>query len=110
METLGTMSMEGTSGQKYDFNIYALKEDFENTGAVYTVAKRFPNSKGSYDFKLIYIGQTEDLSRELYSHPKEDCFMAYSANAVCIHEEENEQSRIDKEKDISSKYSSVCNK
>lgn len=104
------MSMDGSSGQSYDFDIYALKEEFENIGAVYTVAKRFANTKGSYDFKLIYIGQTDDLSKELFLHPNEACFMAYSANAVCIHKDDNEQSRLEKEKDISGKYSSVCNK
>ena len=110
MEKLGTFSLKGASGQKYKFIAHPLKTNFEAISAVYAVTKRYKNLEDGHDHNVIYIGQTNNISKEFESHQKGDCFMAYSANCVCIHEDDDEQSRLDKEKDILSKYSPACNK
>ena len=110
MAKLSTITFTGASGSKYEFNSYAFGTNFkENYGAVYFITNRHQNDDGGYSHVRIYVGQTEDLSTRFDDHHKQDCFDQENANCVCIHGEQNENTRLDIERDLIDNYNPPCN-
>ena len=110
MAKLGTVTFTGASGSKYEFNSYAFGTNFkENYGAVYFITNRHKNDDGGYSHEKIYVGQTEDLSTRFDHHHKQDCFDQNNANCICIHGEQNENIRLNIERDLIDKYNPPCN-
>ena len=109
MARIATLTLTGISGTKYQFNVYPLGTNFKATGAVYAITKRTvkPDDGGSHD--EIYVGQTHDISERFDNHHKADCFTRYNANCVCIHQDDNENSRLAKENDLIQAYDLPCN-
>jgi predicted site-specific integrase-resolvase len=62
-----------------------------------------------YSHTRIYVGQTEDLSTRFDNHHKEACFDKHNKNCVCVHGEEDEDTRLEIEKDLIDKYDPPCN-
>jgi len=106
---MATLTLTGASGTKYEFTIHDFGPDFNAVGAVYAITKRYQKQDGNYTHSVIYIGQTEDLSTRFDNHHKEDCFTANGANCTCIHRDDDEQSRLDKESDLVEAYKPPCN-
>ncbi len=109
MAKLGTITFTGASGTEYEFDVYPFGESFSEVGAVYVITERTPKSKGGADHTRIYIGQTGDLSERFDTHHKADCFQRHDANCICVHRDDDEDSRLAKERDLLAAYSPPCN-
>ena len=106
MAILGTLKLKVATGTEYKFTVYSADTSFEDDLAcVYYISKRSDDGR----HKNIYIGQTEDLEDRLANHHKQSCFDSHSYNAVSIHMDGNEQSRLDKESDLIYALNPSCN-
>jgi len=109
MAKLGTMTLTGKSGKQYSFEVYPWGTTFSAVGAVYYISKRTPKVDGGADHAKIYIGQTNDLSERFDNHHKADCFTKHGANAISVHRDDNEDSRLAKESDLIADHNPPCN-
>lgn len=111
MSKLGTLEITGKSGQKYSFDVFPSDENFSGTIAcVYYVSKRTKKQDGTGgDHKAIYVGQTGDLASRFGNHHKQTCFDGHDYNAISIHKEKNEYSRIAIEGDLIESINPPCN-
>lgn len=105
MSQLETIKLLGCSKQEYEFNIYNYGTKFKAVGGVYFISK--VNNEGVHS--TIYLGITNDLSTRFDNHHKEMCFIDNEVNRISILVEENEENRIEIEKDILCKYDFKCN-
>lgn len=101
---MATITLEGCSGNSYEFTVYEKGTEFNSVGGVYCVTKIIDNIHS-----LIYLGITNDLSSRFDNHHKEDCFVENGATHICIHRESSEDERSRIEKDILCKYNFPCN-
>ncbi len=104
MSRIGTITLEGCSGNSYEFNIYPIGANFIPIGGVYYISHREDRTHTH-----IYLGITEDLSTRFANHHKEDCFIENEANCISIHQNESEEERQEIEKDILCYYNFPCN-
>ena len=109
MSKLGTIDLQGQSGQKYTFNIYKWGAELKDIGAVYYISNRQENADGSWSHTNIYVGQTEDMSERFDNHHKAECFDSYNVSAISIHQEEGEDSRLEIEDDLITALDPPCN-
>jgi len=102
-----TLKLTGYSGKIYTFNVDEIGTELKAVGAVYAVTKRRDNGK----HKIIYVGQTENLSERFDDHHKQTCFDNNDATCICTHrdEDEDEDSRRYKEADLVERYDPPCN-
>ena len=107
--TPATLVLTGTSGRKYTFYIFAFGTEFKPAGGVYAMTRATPNTTGGNDHKVLYIGQTGDMSKRFDDHHKEDCFTRQGANRHCAMVEQNEQARLAIEQDLIAAYYPPCN-
>jgi hypothetical protein len=101
-----TITMEGRSGAKYQFQVFPWGTDFKPLGAVYSVLKH--RTDGRYD--VIYIGQTGDLSERFDDHHQAACFTRNGKTHIGVHLESSEQRRLAIEQDLIANYNPPCNK
>ena len=106
---LGTLTLKGKSGRKYEFDVYSIDSDFPRVAAVYAVTKRTRKADGGLTHHVIYFGQTGNLPERFDDHHKADCFARNGANCVCVHRDSNEASRLKKEADLVAAYNPTCN-
>lgn len=109
MSKISVLTLTGTSGKKYEFNVYPFDTNFKAFGAVYYVSKRTKKLNGGGSHSPIYIGQTSDMSDRFDNHHKATCFTRHDANCLSIHQEEDELERIRNEKDLIEAYDLPCN-
>jgi predicted GIY-YIG superfamily endonuclease len=105
MALIGTLHLSGQSGQQYRFNVYPADTAFNTVPAVYAVSQRENNG----NHNILYIGQTDNLPERFDNHHKLQCFQRQGFNAICVHQEPNERSRLSKESDLIAKYNPHCN-
>ena len=106
---MATVTLKGKSGKAYVFEVYKFDSSFNAAAGVYAVTGRRQNTEGRYTHTAIYIGQTSDLGGRFDDHHKADCFADHEANSLCLHADENEQSRLVKEGDLIAAYNPPCN-
>jgi len=109
MAKLGTITLKGQSGAEYEFDVYTWGADFNNVGAVYYISNRYVDGDGGWTHTDIYIGQTGDLSDRFDNHHKAQCFVDYDVNAVSVHRDDDEDSRLVKEIDLIMVLNPPCN-
>ena len=107
MEKLRTAKFRGQSGKEYEFDMYPMGQQFTCSAAVYAVVWRYP-VEGENRNKIIYIGETGDLSTEFEDHHKRDCLGQWYANCICIHLDDDLDSRLKKEEDLVGGQSPPC--
>jgi predicted GIY-YIG superfamily endonuclease len=108
---MATLTLSGISGQKYEFIIYSKDTDFHAVGAVYAITRAYHKlNEIKSSHHLIYIGQTDDLSQRFDYHHQLNCFNRHKWNRICIHLDENETSRLEKERDLIDNYDPICNR
>ncbi len=126
---LGTVVLKGRSGRDYGFSVYPWDEPFRAVAAVYVVARRAsaegvlgsvlaelvgPRQDSSSPLpemhSIIYVGETDDLSTRLRSHPDRGCFDTHGADCVCMYEEDDPQRRIALVADLRDRYEPTCNR
>ena len=110
MSKIGALNLQGHSGQKYEFNVYNWGTEFKDIGAVYYISNRDKDSDDSWSHTKIYIGQTGDMSERFDNHHKAECFDIHNANAISIHQENDEDSRLGIEKDLIDALDPPCNR
>lgn len=64
---------------------------------------------GGYSHTRIYADQTGDLSTRFDNHHKQACFDRHSKNCVCVHGEQDEDTRLAIEQDLIDNYDPPCN-
>lgn len=109
MTKIGTLTLIGDSGAKYEFNVYPYGTKFKAIGAVYYISKRTEKADGTGSHDKIYIGETGDLSERFDNHHKEPCFKMHNANCISIHQESNEDKRLIVEEDLIDARNPPCN-
>jgi len=109
MAKISTVKFKGKSGESYDFNVYPMDQSFKAIGGVYVVTRRFKDEDDGFRHKIIYVGETGDLSTRFDNHHKADCFTEHSANCICVHVDDDEDSRLAKEDDLIKLHNPPCN-
>ncbi len=64
---------------------------------------------GSYSYKIIYIGQTDNLKERHSSHHKQECFDNNGATHLCVLIEQLQKERLRIECDLINNYQLICN-
>jgi hypothetical protein len=106
---LGTVTFTGASGKSYKFNVYSWDTSFNAVAGVYAITKRYKDSGGGYKHKVVYVGETGDLSGRFDAHHKADCFERENANCKCTYREDTESTRQRIERDLIEEYDPECN-
>lgn len=109
MDSIQTLDLKGASGKVYKFRRYPIDSDWISVSAVYIVIRKQKKTDGSYSYKIIYIGQTDDLKARHSSHHKQDCFDKNGATHLCVLIEELEGERLRIERDLINNYQPICN-
>jgi hypothetical protein len=100
-------TFKGKNGS-YSFEVYPSNISFNAVGAVYIFTKRtVADSKGTHLF--LYIGQTDSLKDRIPNHEKWPCVNRNGVNCICVHRDDSEKSRLDKESDLRAGNSTRCN-
>lgn len=94
---------------RYDFNVFALDENFEAVPAVYIISKRKTDRLKKGHHALICIGETDSISDEIKRHRKGKCVKKHQANVVSILPEANEKKRLKIETDLKAAHAVICN-
>ena len=110
MGKLANATFPGASGKNYDFEVYSTDTNFNNVGAVYIFSKRTVNQAGKGTHDLLYIGETEKLGNRIANHEKWRFVRGYGVNAICVHVDTAENSRLAKETDLCRANNTPCNK
>jgi hypothetical protein len=108
MPKIADATFSGTSGN-YEFEVYSLNTAFNAVGAIYIFTKRTVDASGRGTHALIYIGQTDSLADRIPNHEKWPCIRRNDANCICVHRDDNEQSRLKKETDLLAAFTTPCN-
>lgn len=108
MTKIADATFNGKTGS-YSFEVYPSDTSFNDVGAVYIFTKRTvgADSKGSHEF--LYIGQTDSLKDRVPNHEKWPCVNRKGVNCICVHRDDNENSRLNKETDLRAANSTPCN-
>ena len=94
----------------YAFEVYTTDTIFNPVGAVYIFSKRAPNSNGGGTHTFLYIGQTHSLKERISpNHEKWHCVRNYGVNCICVHRDNDANSRLRKEIDLLSVNKTSCN-
>lgn len=109
MAKLADLTLTGRSGKAYQFLVYPLNTTFKALGGIYYFSVRKIRSDGTGNHTALYIGQTSDLSSRFTDHHKEACMDARGVNAISVHLDDDERSRLSKERDLVSAYEPPCN-
>ena len=93
----------------YAFEVYTTDTVFNSVGAVYIFSKRSPGLDGTYRHTFLYIGETHSLKDRIPNHEKWYCARNYGVNCICVHRDNNANSRLHKELDLLSVNKTLCN-
>jgi len=95
--------------RRYSFDVYPIGTLFNPVGAVYVFTKRSVDALGKGTHELLYIGETGSLADRMPNHDKLAAVLYRGANCVCIHQDENSVSRLNKETDLRAATLTPCN-
>ena len=109
MPKLADYTVTGKSGKEYTFEVYSYDASWNEVAAVYMVTKRVKKPAGGGSHTRIYVGQTDNLKERFSGHHKEDCFVLYDGNALCVLQESSEQRRRLIESDVRGAGNWPCN-
>ncbi|MEZ5424752.1 MAG: hypothetical protein R2747_00685 [Pyrinomonadaceae bacterium] len=93
----------------YYFKVYAINENFREVPGVYIISKRKTDRRNRGHHKIICIGQTDSVIKDIRAHRRGKCLRPNSANVVSILREENEEKRLRIENDLKAAHTLVCN-
>lgn len=108
MSKIADATFKGKTGS-YSFEVYPADISFNAVGAVYVFTKRTVGSDGKGTHNFLYIGETESLKDRIPTHEKWSCATRNGANCICVHRDDNETSRLNKETDLRAGNSTTCN-
>lgn len=93
----------------YAFEVYTTDTVFNSVGAVYIFSKRIRSLNGTYKHTFLYIGETHSLKDRIPNHEKWHCVSNYGVNCICVHRDNDANSRLHKEIDLLSLNKTPCN-
>lgn len=99
-----SVTFGGASGAKYSFEVHRWGTTFAAVGAVYGVLRW---DAGSY--RLIYVGETSDLSSRFDNHHRAPCFDRHHKSHLAVMAQGNADRRRAIEADIRQHYNPPCN-
>ena len=102
--TSTTVTLQGRSGAKYQFEVFDWSTEFKPLGAVYAVLRHDPDG-----YAVLYIGQTGDLSERFDSHHKARCFDHNRKTHIGVRLTSTERDRLAIEQDLIAYYQPPCN-
>ena len=108
MAKISTVTMHGKSGQMYAFDCWNTTQAFNPVAAVYVFTLRYQRDT-VMQHKVLYVGETEDLSTRFDNHHKEQSIKAQNANCICTHLERDADMRLAIERDLIAYYDPECN-
>ena len=94
----------------YNFGVYTTDTVFIDVGAVYIFSRRVVGSDGRGTHTFLYIGQTGSLEDRIPYHEKWPCARRYGVNCICVHQDDNASSRINKETYLLAANTPPCNR
>lgn len=110
MAKLGIVTLTGASGRSYVFDVYHAGTTWkDNIACVYYISKAVPGPEIGGNHTQIYIGQTDNMKERHSDHHKQECFRRHGCNAVSIHLEANENTRLLIEADLVKALKPPCN-
>jgi hypothetical protein len=78
-------------------------------GGVYVVTRAELNLQGGNSHRILYVGQTGNLSERFDKHHKASSFRYYQASHICALAETSEIARPSIESDLIAGYNPPCN-
>ena len=109
MAAINNITLFGISGKQYDFHAYQLNEEFQQVEAVYALTHCDQGRLKKYRHRIVYVGETRDLSTCLDNHGKSACFREYDVNCICVYTEKSREKRLRIRGDLAENYRSPCN-
>ena len=109
MAAINNITFFGKSGKRYDFHAYPLNEELQHVEAVYALTHCDQNRLKKYSHRIIYIGETGDLSTCLDDHAQSACFREHGVNCICVYTEKSQDERLMITADLAENYRSPCN-
>jgi len=109
MAKLGSVSVAGASGRRYELGIYPRADVFKPLGAVFFLTKRIPFAEGEAEYTWIYVGETADLARWPDGAVPMTCIDEREANSICLMIEEDQARRQAIVADIREAHKPPCN-
>ncbi len=116
MAKQGTVTAEGGSGRRYVFDVYPWNDldvprgtVFAPVGAVYLVLKKTGQIQAGYDYDVLYIGQTANLTGHFDDHHKQACFDRNARTHIGVLRCSQERDRLAIEADLLNRYKTACN-
>jgi hypothetical protein len=103
-----TVTFKGKNSS-YKFDVHSSDTTFNAVGAVYIFTKRTVDANNTGSHKALYIGETESLATRIPNHEKWPCVRKHGVNCICVHRDDSERSRLNKETDLRAAYSTPCN-
>jgi hypothetical protein len=76
---------------------------------VYVFTGATQTDGGGETHKVIYVGETGDLSSRFTDHHKQTCIDRNGATHICVRREEGDAARLAIEKDLVDNYNPPCN-
>jgi hypothetical protein len=108
MAKVANATFKGKMGS-YSFEVYSSDTSFNAVGAVYIFTKRTVDVEGKGSHAILYIGQTDSLKSRIQNHEKWPCVKRNGVNCICVHRDDNEDSRLAKETDLLEANATPCN-
>lgn len=108
MAKITDAAFKGKMGS-YSFEVYSTDTSFNAVGAVYIFTKRTVDAAGKGSHTLLYIGQTDSLKDRIPNHEKLPCIQRNGANCICVHRDDDEDSRLVKETNLRAVFNTPCN-
>ena len=108
MGKIADATFQGKTGT-YNFGVYTTDTVFIDVGAVYIFSRRVIGSDGRGTHTFLYIGQTHSLEDRIPYHEKWLCAQRNGVNCICVHQDDDANSRIKKEQDLLDANPTPCN-
>jgi len=116
MAKQGTVTAEGGSGRRYVFDVYPWNDldvprgtVFAPVGAVYLVLRKTARIQAGYDYEVLYVGQTANMTGRFDDHHKQTCFDRNARTHIGILRCGQERDRLAIEADLLNRYKTACN-
>jgi len=96
----------GVSGKAYEYRIYPLDHKFETEAGNFIFAKL----NNFNEWKPVYIGQSNDMSKRLVTQETLDCVLRNGGTYIHIHPNPaGSEARLREEIDLQKQFSPPCN-
>jgi hypothetical protein len=78
------VTFAGRSGERHTFRVYVWQTRFKAVPGIYLVASRTMDPGQAAQYAPLYVGEGDDLSNVLSSHPRDECFQMYYGNVIAV--------------------------